>query len=58
MYKIYGKCDIFLMGVVISSKYGKRFRFAPSFNNSTIMLEFPTFEGDVFTFSWEKEITN
>ena len=33
MYKIYGKCKIFLMGVVISFKYGKRFRFASSFNN-------------------------
>jgi hypothetical protein len=32
-YKFYGKCKIFLMAVDMIFKYGKRFRYAPSFNN-------------------------
>ena len=31
-YKFYGKCKVFLMAVYMIFKYGKRFRFAPSFN--------------------------
>ena len=32
-YNFYGKCKIFLMAVYMIFKYGKRFRYAPSFNN-------------------------
>ena len=32
-----GKYNIFLMAVYLIFKYGKRFRFAPSFNNDVKM---------------------
>ena len=34
IYKKMCKCRIFLMAVYMNFKYGKRFCFAPSFNNS------------------------
>ena len=37
-YKIYGKCNIFLMAVYLIFKYSKRFRFAPSFKNMHVFL--------------------